>query len=112
MRYFCFIYSKMKKIAIRFFTLQQNKLQDQGVQAVVKMNKVKFEPYGDLVDQTFSQFNENSITNQDTLSQIENDENDSENTGTNKTSVIPNFMSKILQDDEIIKTIHHYLFSV
>ena len=92
MRYFCFIHSKMKKIAIRFSTLQQNKLQDQGVQAVVKMNKVKFEPYGDLVDQTFSQFNEKSITNQDTDSQIENDENDSENTGINKTSVIPNFM--------------------
>ena len=76
------------------------------------MNKVTFEPYGDLVDQTFSQINENSITKQDTHSQIKNDANDSENTGTNKTSVIPNFMSKILQDDEIIETIHHYSFSV
>ena len=76
------------------------------------MNKVTFEPYGDLVDQTFSQINENSITKQDTHSQIKNDANDSENTGTNKTSVIPNFMSKILHDDEIIETIHHYSFSV
>ena len=65
------------------------------------MNKPKLEPYGDLVDQAFSQFNENSINNQDPHSQIENEEtqeaeypneNDSEDTETNKTSEIPNFM--------------------
>ena len=50
------------------------------------MNKIKLEPYGDLLDQAFSQFNENLITNQDPHSQIENDDNDSKNTGTNKTS--------------------------
>ena len=33
-----------------------------------------FEPSGDLVDQTFSQFNGNYIKNQDSNSQIENDE--------------------------------------
>ena len=38
------------------------------------MNKIKFEPYGDLVDQVFSKFNENSISNQDPYSQTENDE--------------------------------------
>ena len=51
------------------------------------MNKIKFEPYGDLVDQVFSKFNENSISNQNPCSQTENDvtsgaeypnENDSE----------------------------------
>ena len=77
------------------------------------MNKTKFEPYGDLVDQAFSQPNENSITNQDPHSQIEKDEtpgteylleNDSD-TETNKTSAIPNFMPKILPDDEITKGI-------
>ena len=36
-------------------------------------HKVKFEPYGDLVDQAFSQFDENLINNQDPHSQIEND---------------------------------------
>ena len=50
------------------------------------------------------------ITNQDPDRQIENDEtrgaeypneNDSENTKTNKTYAIPNFMPKILPDDEI-----------
>ena len=75
--------------------LYQNKLQEQGVQDFVNRNKIKFEPYGDLVDQAFSQFNENSINNQDPNSPIENDEtpeaeyaneNDSEDTETNKTS--------------------------
>ena len=77
----------------------QNKLQEQGVEDVVNRNKIKFEPYGDLVDQVFSQFNENSINNQDPHSQTENDEtpeveysNDSEDTETYKTSAIPNFM--------------------
>ena len=67
------------------------------------MNNIKFEPYGELVNQPFSQFNENSITNKDPHSQIEHDEppaaeypneNDSEDTKTNKTSAIPNFMAK------------------
>ena len=53
--------------------LYQNKLQQQGVQYVVNRNKIKFEPYGDLVDQAFSQFNEISINNQDPHSQIEKD---------------------------------------
>ena len=36
----------------------QNKLQEQGLQDVVNWNKIKLEPYGDLVDQAFF-----SITN-------------------------------------------------
>ena len=80
--------------------MHQNKLGQQGVQAVANMNKIKLEPYGDLVDQAFSQFNKNSITNQDPHNQVENDEtpgakyldeNVSEDTETNKTSAIPNF---------------------
>ena len=94
--------------------LFKNSLQEQGVQAVVNMNKIKFEPYGDLVDQAFSQFNKTSIANQDSHIQIENDEtqgaefpneNGSEDTETNKTSAIPNFIPKILQDDEITEGI-------
>ena len=42
----------------------QSKLQEQGVQDVVKSSKIKFELYGDLVDQGFSKFNENVINNQ------------------------------------------------
>ena len=30
--------------------MYQNKLQEEGVQDVVNMNKVKSEPFGDLVD--------------------------------------------------------------
>ena len=52
------------------------------------------------------------INNPGPHSQIENDktpgaeylhENDAENTETNKSSAIPNFMPKILPDDEIAK---------
>ena len=55
------------------------------------------------------------INNQGPHSQIENDEtpeaeypngNDSEDTETNKTSAIPNFMPQILPDDEIAKGIN------
>ena len=52
----------------------QNKLREQGVKAVVNMSKINFEPYGDLVDQASSQFNQNWITNQDPHSQVEKDE--------------------------------------
>ena len=70
------------------------------------MNKTKLKPYGDLGDQAFSQFNENSINNQDPHSQIENEEtpdaeysneNDSEDTETKKTSEISNFMPQMMK---------------
>ena len=54
--------------------MYQKKQQEQGVQGVVKINKIKFEPYGDLVDITFSQHNENLINNQNPQNQTENDE--------------------------------------
>ena len=82
-------------------TLYQKKLQEQGVQDVVTRNKIMFEQYGDLVDQAFSQFDENSINNQDSHRQIENDEtpraeysteNDSDNTEIKKSSAILNLM--------------------
>ena len=52
--------------------MYQKKLQQEGVQDVVK--QIKFEPYGDLVDQVFSQIKDYLINNQDPNSQIENDE--------------------------------------
>ena len=95
--------------------LHQNKLQEQGVQDVVNSKKIKFESYGDLVDQAFSQFNENSINNHDSHSQIENDEtpgveypneNYSEDTEKNKTSAVLEFKPQILPNDEITKSIN------
>ena len=74
-----------------------------------------FDPYGDLVDQTYSKFNETLINNQGTHKQIENDEtpqaeypheNNSENTDTNENSAIFSFMPKILRDDEIAEGIN------
>ena len=88
----------------------QNKLQEHGVQDIVNNNKIKSESYGDLVDEVYSGLNETLIKNQDPHSKIENDEisgaeypndNDSEDTETNKTSAVPTFMPQILPDDEI-----------
>ena len=59
-----FIRSEMKSFS-GFPPMYQNKLQEEGVQDIVNINKMKFEPYGDLVDQAFSQFNKNLINNQD-----------------------------------------------
>ena len=53
-------------------SMYQNKLQEEGVQNVVNVNKIKFEPYGGLVDQVFLQYNENLIYNEDPQNQIEN----------------------------------------
>ena len=90
--------------------MYQNKLQEKGVQDIVNRKKIKFESYGNLVDQTFSQFNENSINNQDENYEIPwaeyLNENDSENTETNKTSTISNFLPQILPDHEIAKGIN------
>ena len=95
--------------------LYQNKLQEQGVQDVGNINKIKFEPYGDLGDEEYSRLNEILINIQDPWSQIENDEipgaeypndNDSEDTEKNKTSTIPTFMPQILPDNEIAEGIN------
>ena len=48
-----------KKLLSGFPPLYQNKLEEQGFQDDVNRSKVKLEPYGDLTDQAFSQFNEN-----------------------------------------------------
>ena len=89
--------------------LYQNKLQEQGAQEIVNINKIKFEPHFDLVYEVNSRLCETLINNQDTHSQIENDEipgaeypndNDSEDTEINKTSTIPTFMPQTLPDDD------------
>ena len=53
--------------------MYQNKLQKEGFQDVVNINKGKLEPYGNLVDQAFLKLNDNLINNQYPHSQIEND---------------------------------------
>ena len=64
-----------KRIAIRSSAIVSKQDAEQGVQNVVNINKIKFEPYGDVVDQIYSKCNETLINNQDPQSQIENDEN-------------------------------------
>ena len=51
--------------------MYQNKLQEEGVQDVANISKMKFEPYDDLVEQDFFKFNEHLIKNQDPHSKIE-----------------------------------------
>ena len=95
--------------------LYQNKFQGQGVQDIININKIKFEPFGDLVDEVYSRLKETLINNQNPHSQIENggipgaeypNDNDSEDTETNKTSTIPTFMPQILADNEIAEDIN------
>ena len=45
--------------------MYQNKIREDRDQYVVNINKMKFEAYGDLVEQPFLKLNENSINNQD-----------------------------------------------
>ena len=63
--------------------------------AVLNWNKTKFVPYGDLVDQDFSQFSITLIKNQDPYNQSVYNKtpgvgNVSENIETNKTFATPN----------------------
>ena len=76
---------------------------------------MKFESYGDSVDQNFSQFNENLIKNQEPQSQIEKDEttvaeypneSDREEVQTNRTTALPDFLPQILLDDKIAQGIN------
>ena len=98
-----------------FPPMYQNKLQEEGVQDFVNINKMKYEPYHDLVGQPFLQFNENLINNQDSHSQIENyetpgeeypNESDSEKGETNKALALSNLIPQRLPDDEIAEGIN------
>ena len=102
-----------KDLLSRFPPMYQNKLQEEQVQNVINVNKMKFEPHGDLVDQAFVQFNENLINNQDPHSQTENDEtpeeeypneSDLEEGETNRTFALPNVMPH--PDNEIAEGIN------
>ena len=108
MRFFLYPFRDKKESLSDFAPFHQNKLQEQEVQDVVNINKIKSEPYDDFVDEAYSKFNETLMKNQDPHSQTENDEipgvkhsyeNDSEDTETVETFAIPNFMPKILPDD-------------
>ena len=65
----CFYFIRSGILLSGLLPFYQTKLQEQGVQNVV--NKMKFEPYGDVVDQAYSKFNETLINNQDPRGQIE-----------------------------------------
>ena len=104
----------MKKNFSGFSPTYQNKMQEEGAQNIVNINKIKFEPYCDFADQGFLQHNENLIKTQEPVNQIKNDEttwannpnqNDWKDTEANKTSGSPNVMMRILPDVEISKDV-------
>ena len=51
---------------------EKKKLQEKEAQDVGNINKIKFEPSGNLVDQAFMQFNDNLVRNEDLENQIRN----------------------------------------
>ena len=57
-----------KQFLSGFSLLYQNKMQEQGVQDVVNIKKIKFESNSALVDQTHSNFDDILISNQDSQS--------------------------------------------
>ena len=62
-----YLFRDEKQFFSGFLPFYQNKLREKEAQDVINVNKTKFEPYGDLVDQ-------NVIDNQDPHNQIENGE--------------------------------------
>ena len=69
---FCFYFFSSGILLSGLLPLYQSKIQEQGVQNAVNVKKMKSEPYGDVVDQVYSKFNETLINNQDPRGQIEN----------------------------------------
>ena len=78
-------------------------------------NETKFKPYGDLVNEACSGYNAIMFGNQDLFGRIENDETrglvhsiyrENENTGSSRNSAVPNFMPRIMTDNEILEIIN------
>ena len=80
--------------------LYQNKLLEPGVQTVANSNKIKSEPFGNLVDDSYSRYNANMLDNQDpfgltfdeTGKAVYSNDQDDENTESKTNSVTPNFI--------------------
>ena len=58
-----FFVQRLKTIAVRFPTILSKQTATSRSSGCCKQKQIKFELYGDLVDQAFSQFSENLINN-------------------------------------------------
>ena len=93
----------------------QSKLCEASVLEVVNSNKQKFEPFADIVDEAFANYNENLVNNQDPYGQIDNDEteqtcedtdeNESNSSDTSVNNALPNNMPPQLSDESISENI-------
>ena len=89
----------------------QNKLLEEGVQEIVYRNKHKFEPFAEIVDEAYANFNAEETGNQepfeqnsdDETNQGRNNENSSEDSNTlkNDAKIGGYSMPPLLSDDEI-----------
>ena len=70
MLFFFYPFRDEKELSPGFPAFYENKLK-QGVQDTVKISRMKFVPYGYLVDQAYFKFNETLLYNQDPHNQLE-----------------------------------------
>ena len=115
---FCFFYPfrSENKLLGGTSNTYQGKFSEDDVTEIVNNNRCKFEPYAELVDEVYENFNAELVDNQDAYGQIENDETitasynedateteDSENSSANLYSA--SLMPEIPPDNEIAGSI-------
>ena len=73
---FCFFYPfrSENKLLGGTSNTYQGKFSEDDVTEIVNNNRCKFEPYAELVDEVYENFNAELVDNQDAYGQIENDE--------------------------------------
>ena len=75
---FCFFYPfrSENKLLGGTSNTYQGKFSEDDVTEIVHNNRCKFEPYAELVDEVYENFNAELVDNQDAYGQIESDETD------------------------------------
>ena len=75
---FCFFYPfrSENKLLGGTSNTYQRKFSEDDVTEIVHNNRCKFEPYAELVDEVYENFNAELFDNQDANGQIESDEKD------------------------------------
>ena len=97
--------------------IYQEQLRDEQTLSVINTNRLRFEPYADLVDEAYTNWNAELVSNQEAYGQIENFETDGASynehltcIGNNENRSISNFsfgsfLPQILTYDEVAENI-------